>query len=247
MKKTQTYRRIGFGFVTALLTIGLAGCDKPENVARDSIAAGSGAIKDAQQKYILECTATPSNPVCRAINRSVYAQNAAITGLETYCQLSPSQLISQDTVTGAVTVDVHNCQPVQTAGQGLRSAVTNLNQAINELKSALKAAKPTKSGLIEPLDEKPVGPAPWQAGLTLSPEALSIALLGLKRLFEDLTKGKVKDVAEDSIDAVQGAIDEFEKFHGTPVTLEQLEGMRLHTLWPDADPAPVTDQPPPTS
>lgn len=104
------------------------GCQPPEKTARDSIAAFNGYLTAAVQKHDAECKADALNklPVCSLIVRAVRAQNASATALETYCQLSPGQ--GKD--------PAGPCTPVKSAQEGLRSAISNMNQLVSEIKGA---------------------------------------------------------------------------------------------------------------
>lgn len=100
--------------------------ESPQQIARDAIAASRGAIQTAQAKYQSTCNASPQQTPCDVINRAIYAQQAAIASLYTYCQFS---LASDSTAV---------CKPVDSALTGLMSAVTNLNQVVTSIKGVLQ-------------------------------------------------------------------------------------------------------------
>ncbi len=116
-----------FLFLSILL---LTGCQPPEKTARDSIAAFDGYLTAAVAKHDAECKADALNrlPVCSLIVRAVRAENATATALETYCQLSPGQ--GKD--------PAMPCTPVRSSQTGLLSAISNMNQLVNEIKGAAK-------------------------------------------------------------------------------------------------------------
>lgn len=207
--------------LVAVMACGFTGCTTPpEQVARNVLAGASGAVANAQTKYATQCQANPKGSVCETINRTVDGQNAAITALETYCGFE---------LTGNLPAPSATCVPVKSALPALQTAVANLNQLVTELKSAAGVSEKE-----EPVFPDPDVPAPARADLTGG--AVALALVALKALLDSIGKGQIKDVGDDTIDAIQGAIGEFEQVNGSPVTFEQLEGLRLHKLWPD--PAP---------
>lgn len=200
----------------ALATIGLTGCPgSPEQQARNALAAANGAIASAQQSYLTECTTNPNQTVCGSINRAIYAHSAAITAFETYCQFALSgQLPPPETV----------CTPVKDAIGGLKVSVTNMNRLVDDMKKAIGAkSKAQLPPLLPPVNQ----------GQTIPPQAISLAILGLKLLFDQISKGKVKEVGGEALDAVGNAIDVFAQHQDQPITLGELESLRLHTMWPD--------------
>lgn len=211
--------------ILAAALIGCTGCEPPEQIARNVIASGSGAIAKAQASYTTSCIANPAQHVCQIINRTVDGENAAVTALETYCSVSPGG-------------DVNGkCVPVKSAQGGLTAAIANLNQLIGELKGAAHISTLNRHGIwvsrnqkqpALPLHEIPID----EAGIT--PGAISLAILGLKLLLQNVLKGEAGEYTQEAIDAAQGAITELEQVQGTEVTLGQLESLRLHKLWPDA-------------
>jgi len=108
----------------------LIGCQPLEKSARDSISAFGGYLSAAVVKHDAECKADTGNklPVCSVIVRAIRAQNAAMTALETYCQLTPG--------TGAD--PALPCSPVKSAEAGLRAAISNLKQLSTEIQGAAK-------------------------------------------------------------------------------------------------------------
>lgn len=222
----------------------LTGCpkQKPEQTARDVIASATGAIEQAQGEYKDSCVAKPGQQECILINQAVYAQNASITGLEIYCSWPKGVVLpSPNTI----------CSPVKSALPALEASVTRLDQLIGQIRAIIQAKAPVtptptpRSGVPHgrPPFDVPISPAQG----TIPPQAISLAILGLKLLFDNLLKGKGKDVADESLGAVQGALDEFRKHQGQEVTLAELEGLRLHTMWPDeGHPAGSTGEDSPT-
>lgn len=221
----------------------VTGCKPPEQLARDGIATFSGTLAKAQQEYLASCSANPAQAACTTINKGVRAQNAAITSLETYCQFNLNAPLPP---VGT------KCNPVKSAGDGLKSAMNNLNQLMKELQSI---NKPTamiwrygpggdtahfRFNQREREPDYPTQPEPLRGDL--SAEAIALALLALKQLLGNLKLGKAGEVAGESIDAVEAGITEYEQYQSTEVTMEQLEGMKLHTLWPDPPPATSGNQ-----
>lgn len=206
----------------AMLLLCAVGCtENPEQIARTSIATATGAIGSAQADYTAECQKDSSQKICVAINKAVDAQNFAITGLETYCGFS---------IGGTLPDTTAKCAPQKNAVGSLKTVISNLDQAINELKSLTG-----KKAHNMPPANAPEMPEPARADLTGG--AISLGLLGLKALLDKILKGEAGEVADDTISAVQGAIGEFEQVQGTDVTLGQLESLRLKHLWPDPAPA----------
>lgn len=131
-------RRIGLA-VVLLLALGAWKCSQPlEMTARDSIAAASGFLKEAQKNHVLECSATPqcSTPnvqdkgkcvrICESINRAIDAQTVAINALSAYCA-------SDDWDKGGA------CKPKA-------DLAPKLKQALSDLDATIAAAK----GLVNP-------------------------------------------------------------------------------------------------
>lgn len=116
-----------FLFLAVLL---LTGCQPPEKTARDSIAGFDGYLTTAVAKHDAECKADAANklPVCLVIVRGARAENATVTALETYCQLSPGQ--GKDPLAP--------CSRVKSAQAGLIAAIANMNQLVSEIKGAAK-------------------------------------------------------------------------------------------------------------
>jgi hypothetical protein len=126
-KKGAPMKKCIFVLLAAAL---LMGCQSPEKTARDSIAAFNGYLTTAVAKHDAACKADTKNalPVCQVIVRSVRAENAAVTALETYCQLSP----------GTGNDPSLPCKPVKTAQAGLLAAIANMNQLSSEIQGAAK-------------------------------------------------------------------------------------------------------------
>jgi hypothetical protein len=238
-----------FGGIIAGIT-GLAGCaalrnslahTPPEQTARNVIAVATGAISQAQVDYKDECQKSPGKSECILINQAVYAQNATITSLEIYCTMPVVQ--------GVPGTDV-KCAPISSALGGLQSAVAHLNDLIGQVNAITRArGKHARLGFkpVKPVKAPLPVPVPLQADLTGG--AISLALLGLKLLLDKLLAGKAAgEIADEAITATQSAIVELEKVQGTDVTLQQLEALRLHTMWPDPGTEQnPTEQPGPTS
>lgn len=106
----------------------LLGCS-PEQTARDAIAAATGTIAKAQTQHQAECQVNPAAGTCVLINRAVNAQNAAMTGLETYCGWRLSGVLPDR---GAV------CTPNGSALNTLNVALSNLKQITTEVKGVVK-------------------------------------------------------------------------------------------------------------
>lgn len=208
----------------ALLLCAIGCTENPEQIARTSIATATGAIGSAQADYTATCQKDSSQKICLAINKAVDAQNFAITGLETYCGFS---------IGGTLPDAAAKCAPQKNAVGNLKTVISNLDQAINELKSLTNK----KAGTV-PLRNAPDPELPQPMRADLTGGAISLGILGLKALLDKILKGEAGEVADDTISAVQGAIGEFEQVQGTDVTLGQLENLRLKHLWPD--PAPAT-------
>jgi len=118
---------IPFLLLPALL---LSGCQSLEKTARDSIASFDGYLSAAVARHDVECKADAGNklPVCLVIVRSIRAENATVTALETYCQLTP----------GTGKDPSLPCTPVASAQAGLTAAIQNMNQLSSEIKGAAK-------------------------------------------------------------------------------------------------------------
>lgn len=74
-------------FLIAALLVPLIGCNSFVTQAVNTLAGAQGVIANEQIAHKTQCTATPSASVCLSINQAIDAQNAAISGLEAYCQL----------------------------------------------------------------------------------------------------------------------------------------------------------------
>lgn len=125
----------------AALTLIPAGCGKkpivastPSNQpalvvnARDTIAAASGFVANAQQQYGAACKADPQAGKCQYINQAIQGINATITAEEAYCGWNAAAASMQIPPP---------CQPVASAASGLTVAIGNLNRFVTELKGAL--------------------------------------------------------------------------------------------------------------
>jgi len=115
--------------LTLVICLLLTGCPSEKN-ARDSIAAFDGYLTSAVSKHDAECKADVDNklPVCGIVIRGIRAENAAVTALETYCQLTPGTGKDQSL----------KCSPVKSLASGLQSAINNMNQLTAEIKGAAK-------------------------------------------------------------------------------------------------------------
>lgn len=116
-------------FLFALSVVGWAiGCAQPiEVTARDAIAASKGYIASASQRHTAECIQSGGQAeYCQIIVQAAYAENAAVTALETYCQIPAHMLDTPD----------KKCQPVKSAEPALVAALKNLNSLAGELKKA---------------------------------------------------------------------------------------------------------------
>lgn len=112
--------------MVAVLLLLTVACHTFEANARDTIAAANGVIVQAEIQYGPSCLANSKQTVCDDINKSVAAQNAAITALEAYCGFTGASQ-AQD-----------KCQPVKSLQPALNAALTNLAQFVTELKGATK-------------------------------------------------------------------------------------------------------------
>ena len=119
-------RRGGFLLSLLLPVVFLAGCQPPEQSARDVIAASKGAIQTAQTKYHDACVKDANGAPCVAVTKAIGAQHVAIDALNIYCQFSPQA----DPAT--------KCQPVKGALPALQSALVNLNAVTSDLKGLLQ-------------------------------------------------------------------------------------------------------------
>jgi len=117
MKRTVTKLFITLGLIALL------GCSQPiEKTARDGIATASGVIAKYQSQYKAECTATPTGTACVTINKAIAANNTAIDALEAYCGFSPGSDLAS------------TCKPVANAKDGLTSALSNLQNVLNDVR-----------------------------------------------------------------------------------------------------------------
>ena len=110
-----------------VLVLGLTGCPKAEQNARDAAAALGGAIQAAQIQYQVTCKAEPLGSACVTINKAVAAQNALITATEAYCGWAPGTAIAQT-----------SCTPVASAQAALTAAINNANLFVIELKGVIQ-------------------------------------------------------------------------------------------------------------
>lgn len=106
----------------------LVACSPIEQQARNSAAALQGVLVAAQAKYHDSCVATPTQGVCKDINRGISAENALITSIETYCGWSPTSPPQDPNA---------KCVPVKTAQAGLSAAISNANTLTMEIKGAI--------------------------------------------------------------------------------------------------------------
>lgn len=115
--------------VVVLATLIMAGCNSPEQQARDTAAGLSGVLTTAQSQFTASCQADSNQNVCQIINRGIAGQNALITATETYCgfALTPTPPDPSEV-----------CHPVKTAQPALQTAITNANQLITEIKGVIK-------------------------------------------------------------------------------------------------------------
>jgi hypothetical protein len=125
-----------------LSLIGFTGCTKKPVIAstpsgqpplvvnaRDTLAAASGFVANAQKQYAKECVTDPTQEKCKYINQAVSGINATITAEEAYCGWSAATA-SQN--------PQPPCVPVATAADGLNAAIANLTQFVNQLKGAIQ-------------------------------------------------------------------------------------------------------------
>ena len=128
--------------VVILSLVGFTGCTKKPIIAptpsgqpalvvnaRDTLAAASGFVANAQKQYLKECNADPTQEKCKYINQAVSGINATITAEEAYCGWSAGT---------ASQTPAPSCVPVSTAAAGLQAAITNLNNFISQLKGAIQ-------------------------------------------------------------------------------------------------------------
>ena len=106
----------------------LLACSPLENQARDTAAALAGSIAAAQTKYQAACTANPTQEICQVINRGVSAQNALITGVETYCGWNTAATPPDSSA---------KCVPVKSAEAALRAAIANAAALTSQIKGAI--------------------------------------------------------------------------------------------------------------
>jgi hypothetical protein len=107
----------------------LVACTPLEQQARNTAAALQGALTAAQAQYLTECTTSPKDTPCVAINQAVAGENALVTAVEAYCGWSEAAPPTNQTAP---------CVPVQGAAAGLQTAINNANLFIVELKGLLK-------------------------------------------------------------------------------------------------------------
>lgn len=111
-------RKLRFWLLVSLLPF-LAACPIAKS-ARDTIAASSALLEQAQKKHLTECRAQPTKPVCQQINRLVSAENAAIDLLTLYCSGTPKP--------GQMAFsDGGPCCPDKAVEGRLRTAIANLD------------------------------------------------------------------------------------------------------------------------
>lgn len=96
--------------------------------ARNAIATASTFLKAEQEQFGPTCTSNAQQPVCQAINKGVFANNALIDAVNVYCSGVPAAGV-QDWNHGGP------CVPVKTAQSAVQAATVNLNQVIADLKA----------------------------------------------------------------------------------------------------------------
>ena len=106
------------------LSISLAACDPPQNVARDALAANHAVLVTIQNKYHESCSQNPAMKNCRIIHEAVAAQNLAIDALELYCQ----------GLTTPYFMDGGPCSPDKSAEPKLRAALKSLDVIMRDVK-----------------------------------------------------------------------------------------------------------------
>ncbi len=115
----------------ASIFITATGCASFVNASVDTLAASHGVITTAQAQNLSTCQKVKDASICLEINQAVDAQNAAIDGLEAYCQLpvepDPATLAAQGGL-------VCNANPSAKA-----AFVAELN-ALGKIVGALKAS-----------------------------------------------------------------------------------------------------------
>ena len=109
---------------TLALVLVMVACQPPDQTARDTNAALSGAIHAAQTQYLATCQANPAQAACQTINRAVDGQNALVSALETYCGWPA----------GTVIDNASGCIPHKDAGTLLQAAVSRASQLTSEVK-----------------------------------------------------------------------------------------------------------------
>lgn len=251
MKSKASIMGICAGALVVCMMLTIAGCDEV-TYGRNAIAAANGAIAQAQAEYLADCTANPSLAECRTINDAVKLHTTAVIGMETYCGFELNKPLPDPTAP---------CVPVKTAAAGLKITVTNLTAIVGQINALVAAHKAKRAAVAFPKCNHPDGhcwegnttalhqqplqlPFPLYYGaLALNPTTIALALAGLKALLDSLLKGNAGEVADETIDAVNGAITELSQHQDNAVTFGELESLKLKELWPDPGADPTT---PPT-
>lgn len=110
-----------------LVTLACPGTQLEQN-ARDVSASLGGLLQTAQAQH-QECLSDATSATCQTIKRGVSGQNALITSLESYCGWSTT---APPPDTGAT------CVPVKGLESSLKSAISNANQLVTEIKGTVK-------------------------------------------------------------------------------------------------------------
>lgn len=118
-------RKYILAVLLAAMAFSFYGCQKPEQTARDAIAAAKGVVETAQIKYLDACQADPDLGPCVTVNKAVAAQNLAIDALNQYCS-GPGYL------TGGV------CNPQPDLQSHLEAALASLDQTIKDVEALIQ-------------------------------------------------------------------------------------------------------------
>jgi hypothetical protein len=212
MKKTLAVTAV---LLAVMLTI--AGCSQPiESTARDGIASASGFLNQEVAVNRDKCIAAPSLQKCVAIKKASQTLSVAIDTLEAFCG-SPAFNLGNAPCTPPTDANIK-----QQLIDKLTAVLTDLNRDINDVKAI--------TAYIEPMP-RPEAPAePIRAGFTGG------GILALIGILLPLLKGLLNTATGSGlpgeiIDAIEAAITALEKIHGTPVTREQLESLKVEVPW----------------
>lgn len=108
------------------LVLFLIGCQPIEKTAQEVLAANKGYLEAAITKNAASCMANPSQTVCQVIVKDAYAQGAAVTALEVYCQIPPHTLTNPPL----------KCTPLSSASSALQDALSNVNALTADIRKA---------------------------------------------------------------------------------------------------------------